>query len=175
MNSFSGVRLGPISLKGTPLTLEGTLLQVGDTAPVFRASKAWNDVIESSQFEGKVRLFNVVPSLDTGICDAQTKRFGEEANKISGVEWVTVSTDQPPSQKRWCGASQIENLTMLSDAALREFGQAHGLWITELGALQRAVIVIGSDNKVKYVELVPEIAQHVDYDKALEAVKDALA
>lgn len=167
-------RNGQYTLKGGPLTLVGPELKVGEAAPAFTAfvglGKEWN----SGELDGKVRFINVVPSVDTGICDAQTKRFSEEANKISGVEWLTISCDTPMALGRWCTAGSISNLKMLSDFRDHAFGLAYGVYVKELGLLQRALFILGSDNKVAYVQRCPEMAAHPDYDAALAELKKIL-
>ena len=166
-------RSGQYSLKGAPLTLVGPELKAGDVAPAFSAFKGLNQILESQEIEGKLRFFNVVPSVDTGICDAQTKRFSEEANKLKDVEWITISCDSPSALKRWCSAGAITNLRMLSDFRDHSFGQAYGVYAKELGLLQRAIVIVGSDNLIKYFQRVPEMAQHPNYDEALAELKKA--
>ena len=160
-------RTGQYSLKGNPITLVGPELKAGDPAPAFIAFKALNQVFDSHEMDGKVRFFNVVPSVDTGICDAQTKRFSEEANKLKGVEWVTISCDTPMALNRWCSAGSITNLRMLSDFRDHAFGLAYGVYAKELGLLQRCIVIVGADNSIKYFQRVPEMAQHPNYDEAL--------
>lgn len=167
-------RSGLYTYKGSPMTLLGPELKVGDAAPSFTAFKAINDTFSSDELAGKVAFYNVVPSVDTGICDAQTKRFSDEANKISGVEWITISCDTPYALKRWCAAGSISNLLMLSDFRDHAFGLAFGLYVKELGLLQRALLIVGSDNKIAYIQRVPEMATHPNYDEALAALKQIL-
>ena len=120
-------RTGQYTLKGGPLTLVGPELKVGDAAPDFTAFAGLGKPFESKEIKGKIRFINVVPSVDTGICDAQTKRFSEEANKISGVEWITISCDTPMALNRWCSAGSISNLRMLSDFRDHDFGTKYGV------------------------------------------------
>lgn len=167
-------RSGQYTLKGTPLTLVGPELKSGDGAPSYSAFKGLNQIFDSKEIDGKVRFYNVVPSVDTGICDAQTKRFSDEANKTSGVEWLTISCDTPMALGRWCSASSITNLRMLSDFRDHAFGIAYGVYVKELGLLQRALIIVGSDNKLKYFQRVPEMAQHPNYDEAFAELKKVL-
>jgi len=167
-------RTGQYTLKGNALTLEGPELKAGDPAPAFSALKGLNQIFESKEIEGKLRFINVVPSVDTGICDAQTKRFSEEANKIKDIEWITISCDTPMALSRWCSAGSITNLRMLSDFKDHSFGLAYGVYVKELGLLQRAIIIIGSDNKVKYFQRVAEMATHPNYDEALSELKKVL-
>jgi thioredoxin-dependent peroxiredoxin len=167
-------RTGQYTLKGTPLTLVGPELKPGDAAPKFTAFIGLNKPFDSAEIEGKVRFINVIPSVDTGICDAQTKRFSEEANKVSGVEWVTISCDTPMALGRWCSAGNITNLKMLSDFRDHSFGTAYGVYAKELGLLQRAIVIVGKDNKVAYFQRCAEMASHPNYDEALEALKKVL-
>ncbi len=167
-------RSGQYTLKGAPLTLVGPELNVGDAAPEFTAFIGLNKPFNSAEIKGKVRFFNMVPSVDTGICDAQTKRFSEEANKISGVEWVTISCDTPMALGRWCTAGNITNLRMLSDFAEHQFGLGYGVYVKEVGLLQRGIIIVGANDKIAYIQRAPEFAAHVDYDAALAALKTIL-
>ena len=165
-------RHGAVTFKGNPLTVNGEQLSVGDKAPDF--SLTGNDLspVTLGSSSGKVRLISVVPSLDTGICDAQTRRFNEEAGSMADdVIILTVSADLPFAQARWCGAAGIDKVTTLSDHKDMNFGAAYGTHIDELRIEQRAIFVVDSDDVVQYAEYVPEIAQHPDYDSALDAVK----
>ncbi|MCB0079854.1 MAG: thiol peroxidase, partial [Caldilineaceae bacterium] len=153
----------------------GQELSVGDKAPdVTVADGGFGSTFDLlGDTAGKIRLVSVVPSIDTGICDAQTRRMNEEAGNLGdNVIVLTVSADLPMAQSRWCGAAGVEHVKMLSDHADMAFGEAYGTHIKELRLDQRAIFVIDSDNKVRYVEYVPEIAQHPDYDAALTALKD---
>jgi len=171
---MSQERIGQYTLKGNPLTLVGPELKAGDKAPAFSAFKGLGQIFESKEIEGKVRFINVVPSVDTGICDAQTKRFSEEANKLKDVDWITISCDAPTALNRWCSAGAITNLRMLSDFRDHSFGLAYGVYVKELGLLQRAIVILGADNTVKYFQRVPEMAQHPNYDEALAELKKVL-
>ena len=124
---------------------------------------------------GKVRLVSVVPSIDTSVCDAQTRRMNEEASNLGeGVVVVTVSADLPMAQKRWCGAAGVERVLMLSDYMSLPFGQAYGTAVPDLGVDQRAIFVIDASDVIRYVEYVPGIGQHPDYGAALAAVRSLL-
>ena len=171
---MSQERSGQYTLKGNPLTLVGPELKAGDPAPAFSAFKGLGQVFESKEIDGKLRFINVVPSVDTGICDAQTKRFSEEANKISGVEWITISCDTPMALGRWCSAGSITNLRMLSDFRDHSFGLAYGVYVKEQGLLQRSILIVGSDNKIKYFQRVPEMATHPNYDEAMAELKKVM-
>lgn len=165
--------MATITFKNNPVTLLGNEVKTGDSAPDFTVLA--NDLSEVSldDTKGKVRLISVVPSIDTGVCDAQTRKFNEEAGKLGNVEVLTVSVDLPFAQKRWCGANGIENVQTLSDHRDLSFGEAYGVHIKELRLLARAVFVVDSNDKVTYVEYVSEATDHPDYDAAIQAVKDA--
>jgi thiol peroxidase len=120
-----------------------------------------------------VRLISVVPSIDTGVCDAQTRRFNEEAAKLDNVQILTISVDLPFAQKRWCGANGIDNVQMLSDHRDVSFGEAYGVLIKELRLLARAIFVVDSNDQVTYVEYVSEVTDHPNYEAAIEAAKNA--
>ncbi|MEM7336475.1 MAG: thiol peroxidase [Chloroflexota bacterium] len=168
-------RHGAVTFQGNPLTVRGEQIAVGDKAPEF--TLIGNDMtpVTLSDSSGKVRLISVVPSLDTGICDAQTRRFNEEAGRMAdNVIVLTVSADLPFAQARWCGAAGVDKVTTLSDHKDMNFGQAYGTHIDELRVEQRAIFVIDAEDTVRYAEYVPEIAQHPDYDAALDELKRAL-
>jgi len=162
-----------VTFKGNPVTLVGTEVKAGDKAPEFTVLA--NDLspvtLESST--GKVRILSVVPSLDTGVCDAQTRKFNEEASKLGNVEVITVSVDLPFAQKRWCAAAGLENVVTVSDHRELSFGEAYGVHIKELRLLARAVFVVDSQDMVTYAEYVPESTDHPNYDAAIEAAKAA--
>lgn len=165
--------MASVTFKGNPVTLLGNEVKVGNQAPDFKVLA--NDLSEVTlqDSKGQVRLISVVPSLDTGVCDAQTRRFNEEAVKFDNVKVLTVSMDLPFAQKRWCGAAGIENVQTLSDHRDLSFGKAYGVAIEELRLLARAVFVVDSNDKVTYVEYVSEATDHPDYDAAVEAAKQA--
>jgi thioredoxin-dependent peroxiredoxin len=165
--------MASITFKENPVTLLGNEVKVGDQAPDFKVLA--NDLSEVTlqNSKGNVRLISVVPSIDTGVCDAQTRRFNEEAVKFDNVKVLTVSVDLPFAQKRWCGANGIENVQTLSDHRDLSFGEAYGVAIKELRLLARAVFVVDSNDKVTYVEYVSEATNHPDYDAAIAAVSEA--
>ncbi|WP_047153549.1 thiol peroxidase [Aneurinibacillus tyrosinisolvens] len=167
-------RQGAITFKSNPVTLLGPEVKVGDTAPDFTALAAGLAPYSLNDGKGKVRLISVVPSIDTGVCDAQTRRFNEAAADLDNVEILTVSVDLPFAQARWCGAAGIDKVKMLSDHRDLSFGQAFGVAIKEMRLLARAIFVLDADNKVTYVEYVPEATNHPDYEKAIEAAKAAV-
>ena len=160
-----------VTFKDNPVTLLGTEIQVGNDAPNFTVVA--NDLSEKTldDYEGKVKLISVVPSLDTGVCSKQTKRFNEEADKLDNVQLLTISMDLPFAQTRWCSAEGVNNIEILSDHREADFGKKYGVLIKELRLLARSIFVVDSNNKVTYVEYVPEVSSHPDYDKALEAAE----
>ena len=148
-------------------------MKVGDKAPNFTVLA--NDLSEVTldSTKGSVRLISVVPSIDTGVCDAQTRRFNEEAAKLDNVKVLTVSVDLPFAQKRWCGANGIDNVQTLSDHRDLSFGEAYGVAIQELRLLARSIFVVDSNDNVTYVEYLPEVTEHPNYEAAIEAAKTA--
>jgi len=163
-------RAGATTLKGNPMTLVGPELKAGDTAPDFSMVDGSLKEVTLSGTGNTTRIFSVVPSLDTPVCDAQTKRFNEESVKLPGVDIYTVSMDLPFAQKRFCNSFAVDHVKMLSDHKDGSFGQAYGTLIKELRILSRAIFVVGPDNKIKYVEYVPEVGSHPNYDAVLAAV-----
>jgi thioredoxin-dependent peroxiredoxin len=171
--NLGGYKMANVTFKGNPMTLPATEVKVGDKAPNF--SVLANDLspvtLESSK--GQVRLIAAVPSIDTGVCDAEVRRFNEAAAQLDNVKVLTVSVDLPFAQKRWCGAAGIENVQTVSDHRDLSFGEAYGVTIKELRLLARAVFVIDSSDTVTYVEYVPEATEHPNYEAAVEAAKQA--
>lgn len=166
-------RAGATTLRGNPMTLLGPELKAGDKAPDFDVvSDSLKPVTLDTTGHG-VRIFSVVPSLDTPVCDAQTKRFNEEAAKLPDVEFYTVSMDLPFAQKRWCGNFGIDKVKMLSDHKSGSFGEHYGTLIKELRIESRAIFVVDKSNTIRYVEYVKEVADHPNYDAALEAIKQS--
>ncbi len=164
-------RPGATTLKGNPLTLIGPELKAGDKAPDFAVVDNTMQPVDLAKTSGKVRVFSVVPSLDTPVCDAQSKRFNDEAAKLTTVVFYTISVDLPFAQKRWCGAFGIDNLKMLSDHKDVSFGSAYGTLIKELRIESRAIFVVDKDNVIRHVEYVKEVADHPDYAAAMAVVK----
>ena len=165
-------RAGATTLKGNPLTLLGPELKTGDKAPEFEVVDPGLQPVTLEKTGGKVRIFSVVPSLDTPVCDMQTKRFNEEAAKLPNVEFYTVSMDLPFAQKRWCGAFGVDNVKMLSDHKSGSFGLNYGTLIKELRIESRAIFVVDQSGTVQHAEYVKEVADHPDYDAALNKVKE---
>jgi thioredoxin-dependent peroxiredoxin len=159
------------TLKGNPLALAGPELKPGDKAPDFTLTDNGLKPVTLKDTGAGVRIISVVPSLDTPVCDAQTKRFNEEAAKLPGVDILTVSMDLPFAQKRWCGAFGVDKVKMLSDHKDGSFGAAYGTLIQDLRIESRAIFVLDKDNKIVHAEYVPEVADHPNYDAALAAVR----
>ena len=168
-------RPGATTLKGNPMTLVGPELKPGDDAPDFQAVDKNLKPVTLKDTGNRVRIISVVPSLDTPVCDAQTKRFNEEAASLQGVEILTVSMDLPFAQKRWCGAFGVDKVKMLSDHKDGSFGSNWGTLIKELRIESRAIFVLNKDNSVRYVEYVKEVADFPNYDAALAAARSAAA
>ncbi|WP_432797617.1 thiol peroxidase [Poriferisphaera sp. WC338] len=168
-------RAGAITLKGNPMTLLGNEVNNGQTLPEFALRAVDMSVKTLADYAGKVKIISIVPSLDTPICDLQTKHFNADVSALGDdVVVLTVSVDLPAAQKRWCGATGSDKVICLSDFYDHTFGVDYGVRIKEIGLLAREVIVADKDNKVTYVELVPEVAQEPNYDAALNAVKELL-
>src|SRR5260370_33320293 len=166
-------RPGASTMKGNPLTLIGPELQAGDHAPDFTVVDETLSPVNLDKTGSHVRLLSVVPSLDTPVCDLQTKRFNEEAAKLPGVDSVTVSMDLPFEQKLWCVAFGVDRIKMLSDHRSGSFGEAYGTLIKDLRIESRAIFVLDKANTIRYVEYVKEVADHPNYDAALAAAKAA--
>jgi len=160
-------------MKGNPLTLIGPELKVGDTAPDFKVVDSGLKEFTLNSFAGKIKLFSTTPSLDTPVCDAQVRRFNEEASKFSDdVVIVNVSMDLPFAISRFCQSKHIDKVITLSDHRDASFGTAYGVLIKELRLLARAIFIVDSNNKIRYVEILNEVTNHPDYDKALKALSE---
>lgn len=154
------------------VTLEGKLPKLEQMAPRFKVVDDKFNPINLTDFKGKTILISTVPSLDTGVCALQTKRFNSEVGHFSdNVVMLTISTDLPFAQKRFCKVENVENIKVLSDSVWRDFGEKYGLLIEDYGLLARAIFIIDAEGKLKYQELVPNITEHPNYDAALEALK----
>lgn len=154
-----------ITFKGGPMTLVGPELKVGQKSP--EATLTANDMsaVKISSYAGKVVVLSCVPSLDTSVCDIQTRKFNEKAGSLGkNVAILTVSMDLPFAQKRWCGAAGVAQVQTLSDYKGAKFAEAYGLLIKELHLVARAVIVLDKDQIIRYIQIVPEIATEPDYD-----------
>jgi thiol peroxidase len=158
---------------GNPMTLLGPELKAGDKAPDFTSLDNGLKPVTLADTGNGVRIFSVVPSLDTPVCDMQTKRFNDEAGKLGDLTIYTVSMDLPFAQKRWCGAFGVDHVKMLSDHKDSSFGEAFGTLIKELRILSRAIFVVDKDNVIRYVEYVKEVSEHPNYDAAMAAAREA--
>lgn len=159
-------------MKGNPLTLVGKGVNAGEMAPDFEVVANDLSAVRLSSFRGKICLILSVPSLDTGVCDLQTRKFNEQAKALGGdVVVLTISMDLPFAQKRWCGAAGVKNVQTLSDHRKAEFGNAFGVLIKELRLLARAVFVVDAKGVVRYIQIVDELTNEPDYDAALGAMK----
>jgi thiol peroxidase len=167
-------RTGAVTMRGKPLTLVGNEVKVGQMAP--DCTLTGNDLspVKLSEFRGKVCVISSVPSLDTSVCDLETRRFNQEAAALGAdVQILTISMDLPFAQKRWCGAHDIKSVVTLSDYRDAAFGLAYGVLIKELRLLARAVFVVDREGRIRYIQLVKEIATEPDYAAVIEAVKKA--
>jgi thiol peroxidase len=165
-------RSGVITFQGNALTLLGAELKVGDSAPDVAVLGNDLNPVRLSSYKGKVCVLSVVPSLDTPVCDMQTRKFNEEAGNLSdNVAILTLSMDLPFAQARWCGAAGVDKVVTLSDHRDAAFGEAYGLLIKELRLLARAVFVVDQEGSIQYIQLVKEVTEEPDYNAAIEAVK----
>jgi thioredoxin-dependent peroxiredoxin len=162
------------TLKGNRFALAGPELKPGDIAPDFEVVDGTLQKVNLAKTGDGVRIFSVVPSLDTPVCDAQTKRFEDEAGKLSDVRIYAISMDLPFAQKRWCGNFGINRVTMLSDHRTGSFGNNYGTLIPDLRIESRAIFVLGGDNRLRHVEYVKEVGDHPNYESALSAAQAAV-
>jgi thiol peroxidase len=171
MNERSGI----ITFKGNPFTLLGPELKVGDKAPDFAVVDNGLAPVSLASSAGRVRIISSVPSLDTPVCDTETRRFNQEAAGLPGdVVVLTISLDLPFAQKRWCGAAGIDKVTTLSDYRERSFGQNYGVLIKELLLLTRAIFVVDGQGVIRYIQIVPEVTSEPDYAAVIAAAKSLL-
>ncbi|GIO95901.1 putative thiol peroxidase [Paenibacillus lautus] len=165
-------RSGAATFKGNPITLIGPQLKAGDAAPDFTVSKNLLEDASLKDYAGKIKLISVVPSLDTGVCDAQTRRFNEEAAGLGDdVVILTISADLPFAQARWCGAAGVDRVITLSDYKSRSFGEAYGVLIKEFQLDMRSIFVVDTNDTITYVEYLGEMSEHPNYEAAIDAVK----
>ena len=169
-------RFGLIKVGGKDATVIGDDIQVGQTAPDFSAhANDWSVVRGLADTAGKVRIIAAVPSLDTDVCDRETRRFNQEAAAL-GADIVieVISTDLPYAQKRWCGAAGVDQVKTLSDHYTAEFGEKYGCLVKERRTLRRAVFVVGRNDKVVYADYMPVLGNEPNYEEVLAAAKNAL-
>ena len=165
-----------VKANGKYITLLGSQVTIDQQAPNFKVVDKNFAPVQLSDFSGQTVLISVVPSVDTGVCSLQTKRFNEESTKLpNNITVMTISNDLPFAQKRFCKVEEVDKINILSDSVWHHFGESYGLIIKNMGLLTRAVFIIDSQGKLKYKELVANISQHPDYDKALAAVKNIAA
>ncbi len=161
-----------VKMKGNPITLIGPELKKGDPAPDFRCMEAFGSQVDLESFGDNVKVFNVVVSVDTPVCDVQIRRFNEEAAALSdSVQIITMSMDLPFAQSRYCAAAGVERVRTASDYQYASFGEAYGVLIKENRLLARAIFVVGRDNVIEHVEYVEDIVNEPDYNAALDAIK----
>lgn len=168
-------RSAAVTMGGNPLTLTGTEVRVGDSAPDVEVIGNDLSPVKLSSYKGKVCVISVVPSLDTPVCDMQTRKFNETAASLGdNVVILTISMDLPFAQARWCGAAGVDKVVTLSDHRAAAFGEAYGVLIKEVRLLARSVFVVDQSGTVQYIQLVKEIKEEPDYEEVLEAVKNLL-
>ena len=166
-------RKGVVTFQGNPLTLVGSELKPGDRAPEFTVLDKELNERTLKDFAGKIKVISVTPSLDTPVCDIQARRFNEEATKLpEDVVVLNISMDLPFAIARFCTAAGIENVEVLSDHRDASFGTSYGVLIKELRLLARSVFIIDKEDTIRYIEIVPEITNEPDYEKALTALKN---
>jgi thiol peroxidase len=166
-------RTGIITMKGNPLTLIGKEVKVGDPAPDFEVLDNDLSPVKLSSFRGKVCVISSVPSLDTPVCDMETRKFNQEAGKLNAdVQILTISMDLPFAQKRWCGAAGVDKVVTLSDHRNASFGTAYGVLIKELRLLARCVFVVDREGIIRYIQMVKEITEEPDYEAIMDAVNN---
>jgi len=169
------VREGLITMKGNPLTLVGESLKVGDKAPDFTLVDSDLNEKTLKYFDGKVKILSVTPSLDTPTCDAQVKRFNKEAVNIGkNIVILNVSVDLPFALSRFCSVNNIKNVLTLSDYRGSTFGLSYGVLIKELHLLTRAIFILDKENIIRYIEIVPEVSGHADYEQCLQELKEII-
>ena len=166
-------RTEQVTMKGNPLTLMGNTLKLGDKAPNVALLNNDLQPVNLSDYHGQICVVSSVPSLDTPVCDMETRRFNQEAEGLGqGVKILTVSMDLPFAQKRWCGAAGVDHVITLSDHRDAAFGKEYGVLIKGLWLLARAIFVIDRQGVVRYIQLVEELTQEPDYDAVLSALKE---
>ncbi|RDY20866.1 thiol peroxidase [Criibacterium bergeronii] len=165
-------RKNVVTFASNPVTLIGDETKVGEKAPEFTLVKQDLSEFKLSETSGKIRLISIVPSLDTSVCSLQTRKFNEDASKIKDLQIITISMDLPFAQGRFCGANDIENILVASDYKDRAFGEKYGFIMKENMLLARGIVIIDKNDKIRYVEYVPEVTNEVNFEKALEVAKE---
>ena len=161
-----------VTMKGNPLSLSGNSVKIGDKAPDFKVIANNLTEVNLSSYKGKVCLIATVPSLDTSVCDIETRKFNEKAAKLGeNTVILTISMDLPFAQSRWCGAAGVKNVQTLSDYRFADFGNKYGVLIKDLRLLARTVFIVDAKGIIRYIQIVDELTHEPDYDKALEALK----
>ena len=162
-----------ITFKGNPVELSGTPPQVGDSAPAFDLVNNQMESVKLEDSAGKIRVISVIPSIDTGVCELQTRRFNKAlAGMGDNVVGITISEDTPFAQARWSGAEGITTMQMLSDYKGHHFGQDYGLYMPDMGLLARSVYIVDGDGVIQYFQLVPEMSEEPNYEEVLEKAKE---
>ena len=165
-------RSSAVTLHGNPFTLLGNELKVGDPLPDVEILDNDLNPVKLSSYKGKICIISAVPSLDTPTCDMETRRFNETASHLGDdVAILTVSTDLPFAQKRWCGAAGVDRVVTLSDHREAAFGSAFGVLIKELRLLARSIFVVDRNGVIQYIQHVGELSEEPDYDAVIEAAK----
>lgn len=168
-------RKGEVKMAGTPVTLLGNPIKIGDTAPDFTALTKDLQLVSLHDFNGKIVLLSAAPSIDTPVCDLQATRFNQEANALPDeVQIINITVDLPFALSRFCAAKGIDKIVTLSDHRDLSFGNAYGVVVKEFRLLARSIFLIDRNGTVRYIELVPDITSHPDYEKALEEIKKLL-
>lgn len=163
---------GVITFLGNPMTLVGDMVKVGDVAKDFTVVNTDLQAVKLSDYKGKTVILSIAPSIDTGVCAAQTRRFNVEAAKLENINILAISVDLPFALKRFCGAEGIDQVITLSDYQNRDFGTSYGFLIDELKLNARGIVIVDKNGIVQYVEYVKEVTNHPDYDAALACAKD---
>ncbi len=161
---------GVITFKGNPLTLIGDMPKVGDIAPDFVAYDTNLNPVKLSDFKGKKVIISAVPSIDTPVCDIETKKFNDHAKNLDNTVILTISMDLPFAQKRWCGVTGADKVVMLSDYKERDFANKYGVYIKELGLLARVIFVLDENHKIKYIQVVNEVSSEPNYEEVLKSI-----
>jgi thiol peroxidase len=165
-----------VKAHGNPVSLTGAQLRVGDKAPDFTVLDGNLKEIKLKDFEGKIKLISVTPSLDTPVCDIQARRFNQEASKFpEGVVVLNISMDLPFAISRFCTIAGIDKVKAFSDHRDSSFGMAYGVLVKEVRLLARSIFIVDGDNIIRYIEIVPELMEHPDYDKALNEINKLLS